>query len=122
MQKNDFVEIDLREMLYLLLKRWYIIVMCFVLAAVTAFAVTQFYLKPIYRAETSLFLGQEKDKVNLSLSDLQVGSQLIIDYREILKSRLVAERIQQKLGVDVKRFQSNVDVQTLKDSRLFKSL
>ncbi len=120
MEKNDFVEIDLREMLYLLLKRWYLIVICFVLAAGTAFAVTRFYLKPIYRAETSLFLGKEKDKVNLSLSDLQVGSQLIIDYREILKSRLVAERIQQKLGVDIKRFQSNVDVQTLKDSRLFK--
>jgi capsular exopolysaccharide synthesis family protein len=121
MQKDDFVEIDLRELVVLLLRRWYLIVICFVLAAGTAFTVTQFYLKPIYRAETSLFLGKEQDKIGgLSFSDLQVNSQLVVDYREILKSRMVAERIQQKLGVSIGKFQSNVDVQTVKDSRLFK--
>ncbi len=121
MQSDDLAEIDIRELLYLLLRRWYLVVICFVLAAGTAFAVTQFYLKPVYRAETTLFLGKEKDKIGgISFTDLQVNSQLVIDYREILKSRMVAERIQQKLGVDVGKFQRNVNVQTVKDSRIFK--
>lgn len=121
MQKNDFVEINISEMLFLLVKKWYLIVICFVLAAGTSLIVTQYYLKPVYRAEASLFLGKESGKFDaLSILDIQLNSQLVNDYREILKSTLVAERIQQKLGVDVEEFQSNVDVQTVKDSRLFK--
>lgn len=119
MQKVDFVEVDIRELMYLLLKRWYLIVICFALATGTAFAVTQFYLKPVYKAQTTLFLGKENGKVALSFADIQVNNQLVVDYREILKSRRVAEEIQQKLGVDAEKFQGNVDVRTVKDSRIF---
>ncbi|MFZ5986469.1 MAG: polysaccharide biosynthesis tyrosine autokinase [Bacillota bacterium] len=119
MQKVDFVEVDIRELMYLLLKRWYLIAICFELATVSAFAVTQFYLKPVYKAQSTLFLGKENGKVDLSFADIQVNNQLVVDYREILKSRRVAEDIQQKLGVDAGKFQGNVDVRTVKDSRIF---
>lgn len=120
MQNNDFVEIDIRELLYLLIRKWYLVAICFILATGTTFAVTQFYIKPVYRAETTLFLGKEKDKIGgLSFSDLQVNNQLVVDYREILKSRMVAESIKQKLGVDIDKFRKNVDVETVKDSRIF---
>ncbi|MDP4179691.1 MAG: polysaccharide biosynthesis tyrosine autokinase [Bacillota bacterium] len=121
MQNSDFVEVDIRELIFLLLRKWYILLICLILSTGVAFLVTKYYLKPIYRAETTLFLGKEKDKIGaLSLLDLQVNSQLVVDYREILKSRLVAENIQSKLGVDIKTFQNNVDVMTVKDSRIFK--
>ena len=63
MDKNDFVSIDIRELLYLLLKKWYLIVLCFVLSTTSAFLITQYYLRPVYTAETTLFLGKERQKV-----------------------------------------------------------
>jgi capsular exopolysaccharide synthesis family protein len=120
MEKNEFIEIDIREVFFTLLKRWYIIAICFIIAAGSSYAVTKFYLKPVYEAQTTLFLGKESEKVSLSFADIQVNSQLVTDYRELLKSNLVAENIQQKLGVDVKKFKSCVNVQTVKDSRIFR--
>lgn len=119
MEKNDFVEINIREWVYLLLRKWYLIAICFALAVSSAFLVTQFYLKPVYKAESTLFLGKEKDQISLSFADIQVNNQLVVDYRQILKSYRVAEVIQQKLGVDIEKFQGNVSVSTVKDSRIF---
>jgi len=82
----------------------YLIVLCFVLSAGTAFVVTQFYIKPVYKAETTLFLGKEKDQVSLSFSDIQVNNQLVVDYREILQSRRVAEIINQSLELEYRNF------------------
>lgn len=120
MGKSDYIEIDIREVFMTLLKRWYIIAICFILAAGSAFAVTQFYMKPIYKAHTTLFLGKESDKVaSLSIADIQINNQLVNDYRELLKSNLVADSIENKLGVNAGRFKKNVNVQTVKDSRIF---
>jgi len=119
MDKNDFVSIDIRELLYLLLKKWYLIVLCFVLSTTSAFLITQYYLRPVYTAETTLFLGKERQKVDFSFADIQVNNQLVADYRELLMSRTVAEEIEKKLGVPVSVFQGNVSVKTVKDSRTF---
>lgn len=108
MDKNDFVSIDIRELLYLLLKKWYLIVLCFVLSTTSAFLITQYYLRPVYTAETTLFLGKERQKVDFSFADIQVNNQLVADYRELLMSRTVAEEIEKKLGVPVSVFQGNV--------------
>jgi succinoglycan biosynthesis transport protein ExoP len=120
MEKNDIIEIDIRELFFALLKRWYIIAICFIVAAGSAYAVSKYYLKPVYEAQTTLFLGKESEKVSLSIADIQLNNQLVTDYRELLKSNLVAETIQQKLDVNVGKFKSSVNVQTVKDSRIFK--
>ena len=120
MGKNEYIEIDIREILIVLLKRWYLIAICFILATGSSFAVTKFYMKPVYKAQTTLFLGKESDKVaSLSIADIQVNNQLVSDYRELLKSNLVAESIEKKLGVSPGKFKSSVNVQTVKDSRIF---
>lgn len=120
MGKSDYIEIDIREVFVTLLKKWYIIAICFILATSSAFVVTQFYMKPVYKAHTTLFLGKESDKVaSLSIADIQINNQLVNDYRELLKSNLVADSIEKKLGVNAGRFKRNVNVQTVKDSRIF---
>ena len=103
----------------MLLKKWYLIVLCFVLSTTSAFLITQYYLRPVYTAETTLFLGKERQKVDFSFADIQVNNQLVADYRELLMSRTVAEEIEKKLGVPVSVFQGNVSVKTVKDSRTF---
>ncbi|NMB33594.1 MAG: polysaccharide biosynthesis tyrosine autokinase [Clostridium sp.] len=118
MEKN-FEEIDVLELAYLLLKKWYLMAICFILAVTSAFAVTKYYLRPVYKAESTLFLGKEKDQVTLSITDIQLNNQLVGDYRQILKSRRVAEIINEKLGVEIREFRGKVGVTTVKDSRIF---
>ncbi|WP_010248023.1 polysaccharide biosynthesis tyrosine autokinase [Acetivibrio cellulolyticus] len=120
MEKNDFVEIDIREIIFVILKKWYLIAICFIIAVGSSFAITQYYIKPVYKAQTTLFLGKESGKLaSLSFADIQVNNQLVTDYRELLKSDLVAESIKQKLGVNANKFKGSVNVETVKDSRIF---
>ena len=121
MERNSFEEIDLREILFLLLRRWYIVAICFIFVTISTFLVTSYYLTPIYRSEATLFLGKESGNVGgISIGDIQLNNQLIADYRELLKSRTVAERVGEKLDVSPNKLLSSVDVRTVKDSRIFK--
>jgi len=79
---------------------------CVVLCSISWHSLCSYSIlyKPVYKAETTLFLGKEKDQVSLSFSDIQVNNQLVVDYREILQSRRVAEIINQKFGVEYRNF------------------
>lgn len=123
MQQQDTMEIDLKELFFMLLRRWYLIFLCFVLASGIAFYVSFYILTPIYEAESSLFLGKEKDSIAaISLMDMQTNTQLISDYRELIKSRLVSEQVIADLNLDMdyETFVKRVGITVLSDSRLFK--
>lgn len=120
---DDVIEIDLRELFFALVRKWWFIFLCFVITVGTTYAVTFYYIIPVYEAETTLFLGKEKDSIGgITFSDLQIGNQLIVDYREIIKSNLVSEEVIEKLSLemDIKTFKERVEVTTIKDSRIFK--
>lgn len=123
MENRDFVEIDIFELIYVLKRKWYIILVCVIVSMTLAYTTTKYYIQPVYSAEATLFLGKEKDKIgSLSLTDLQASNQLIIDYREIIKSKLVTKAVmeQLELKMDYNQFISNTEVTTIKDSRIFK--
>lgn len=120
---DEETEIDLRELIAMILRRWYIVLLCVVLAIGAAYWVSWFYLVPVYQAETTLFLGKEKDQIGaLSIADLQTNNQLIEDYKGIVQSRQVAEAAIQSLGLDMDwtSFTEKVGVSSVGESRLFK--
>lgn len=93
MERNSFEEIEVRRF-FLLLRKWYVVAACFIFVTVSTYLITSYYLTPIYRSEATLFLGKESGNVGgLSIGDIQLNNQLIADYRELLKSRTVAERV-----------------------------
>lgn len=98
-QQNDGDdEIDLLALLYRLLeKAGFIVAMALVgvlLMGVYSFGIA----KPVYEATTKLYLLNSKDTA-ISLSDLQIGSQLASDYQEVFKNWHVHEMVIQKLGL-----------------------
>lgn len=120
---QEFHEITMKEIFHMIFKRWWLIVAAGFLAAGIALVLSIYYIVPIYKADTSLFLGKEKDKVGaLEIWDLQVNDQLVIDYREIVKSRSLSQSILDtlKLNMTLKEFQRCVEVTTIQQSRLFK--
>lgn len=116
-------EIDLREMIHILRNRYWIIIICFLIAVITSLTVNYKFLVPVYRAESTLFAGKEPNKIaSLDLGEFNLNQKLVVDYREIILSRLVTEQVINHLNLDMKveTFRSRVSVSTIKDSRFFK--
>lgn len=119
---NEYQEIDLKELMHMLLKRWWLITILFVIGTVSTYIISSYYIKPVYEAKTSLFVGKEKGALgSISLGDIQLNSKLVTDYRVLAKTRLVADSVIEKLGLNMsfETFKNNLSISTVKDSRLF---
>lgn len=116
-------ELDLREIIHILTVRWWIIAIFTALSIIITGFVTFTMIDPVYKAETSLFVGKESDKIaSLDLGEFNLNKSLVSDYRQLILSRLVSQEVIDELGLDmtVSTFQKKVEVTTIEDSRLFK--
>jgi len=121
---NEYREIDLKEIFYLIKTKWWIIVICFVTAVMAATIYSFFILDPVYKAEALLFVGREPDEKSdpYSMTQIQINQKLIMDYREIIKSRGAATGVIEalELSMSADTFKSKISVTTVNDSRMFK--
>ena len=122
--EEQFEEIDLRELVTIIIRKWWLILALFILSTSITYYVTDQWMDPVYEAKTSLFIGKEQNEIGgigVSLSELQTFNQLIVDYKELAETRLVVETIIEKLNLnmDIATFQEALMVNTIKDSRLF---
>lgn len=117
---EEYEEIDLLELAQRILSRWKFVVLLVVLSAGAAYGVTKQLITPIYEASTTVFIGKESTALaSLNLADLQVGNQLVTDYRELIKTNLVTQEVIEELALitTVKDLQEALEVGTIKDSR-----
>ncbi len=89
----DEIEIDLREIFYLLMSKLWIITLATVVVAVISFAVSKFYLTPVYQSQTKIYILNKTEDSNITYAELQAGSQLTKDYKELITSRPVIEEV-----------------------------
>lgn len=119
--EQEFQESDLRELLHIVLVKWWLILLFLVVSAGLAAYVTGNYITPIYAAKTTLFIGKETNSIGgeISIGELQLNDKLVIDYRELIKTRLVTEEVIKdlKLDITVDAFVKHLEVATIKDSR-----
>lgn len=116
--------LNMLETIKFILDKWWILVLFSVISAVLTFVVTVIYVQPVYEAETTLFIGKEKNDIGqlgISLSDLQVKNKLVVDYKQIASTRLVINEVLQKLQLQmsIDDFRSNLFISTIEDSRFF---
>ncbi|MGC7870001.1 YveK family protein [Desulfosporosinus sp. SYSU MS00001] len=92
-------EIDLRQYLEVLRKRWLIIAAIPLIAAITSGAISFFILKPSYEASTTLIVGKkatEEGQAAAQMLDnnvLLANQQLAKTYATIAQSRTVEENV-----------------------------
>lgn len=122
--RQEFDEIELKELLHIFRIHWWIVALIMAVAVSVSAFVSWRVLEPVYRAESTLFVGREAGSqiAGIDLGQFSLEQKLVVDYREIILSRLVAREVIGKLDLDmtVEAFQSRVAVNTLRDSRLFK--
>lgn len=95
--------IDLKELFVYLLEKFKLIIILVVIGAVIGGLYAQFYTTPIYSATSKLYVLSRTDdskSTSTSVSDLQVGSQLSVDYTEVFKTWEVHEAVRERLGLD----------------------
>ena len=96
---QEETEIDLVEMMFRLLEKATFIILAAVLGALIAGVYTFYTYSPSYSATAKLYVLNSKDSA-LSLSDLQIGTQLASDYMEVFHNWHVHEMVNQRMGTD----------------------
>ena len=102
-QENQAVEIDVFAMLKTLWKRKFSIVLVALVFAIAAFGYIAYLAKKEYQSTSRIYVvsRQNQDNNALTNSDLQAGSYLVKDYREIILSQNVLSQAIEELKLDM---------------------
>lgn len=98
---EDGGEIDLVEIFYLFWGHMVQIILCAVLGGLLAFGYTRFLITPLYQAEAKLYMVSASAGTMIDISDLQLGSQLTSDYKQLMVSRPLLEDVIDELDLNM---------------------
>ena len=122
MKEQEKFEIDVFQLVKVLWKRKFLIVLAALVAGLAAFAYSSFVIQPQYTSTTRIYVvnRNQADKPGLTNQDLQAGSYLVKDYREIILSQDVLEKVvaDQSLAMDAKTLGRKVSVTVPADTSI----
>ncbi len=125
-------EIDALQIIAMLLKRWWAVVLAALLCAGLAFGYTELYTTPQYKASAVLLINGG-NSITTTYQEIMAGKQQSTDYPYILKAALTLDEAAEKLnsydfaendGVPYRTYDSNVlqamiSSEAIEDSRIF---
>lgn len=121
---KETVEIDLRKLGKLLLKRIWIIVLCAVLVGAATLVYTANFVTPVYTAGVTIYVNNNsgKDNTYVSSSDLAVALRLVATYVNIIESDTVLEKVIDATGYDLKieQLRAMLDAEAMGETEMFK--
>lgn len=117
-ERNEEIEIDLRELFYVLLGKIWILILATALGLGISVVYTTAFIQPVY-SSTSLLHVLSKSTSITSLTDLQVGTSLTQDYQIFITSRPVVDKVIEDLELDMTydEFVRNVSVDNPTNTR-----
>ena len=115
------VEIDVLALLHKLWTKKLLILFTAFYFAVFSFLGTYFFIQPTYTSTTRIYVvNQATDNKNLSAQDLQAGTYLVNDYKEIITSNDVLSEVikDEKLNMTEAELAKMISVDIPTDTRL----
>ncbi|SER57642.1 Wzz/FepE/Etk N-terminal domain-containing protein [Streptococcus gallolyticus] len=122
MNSNDNASIEI-DVLYLLRKLWsrkfFIIFIALVVGTVTLLG-SVFLIKPKYTSTTRIYVVSRSSDSSLTNQDLQAGSYLVNDYKEVITSNEVLSSVidQENLSLSTSELSGMVSVNIPTDTRV----
>lgn len=120
--ENKTQSLDLKEIIQVILRKWYVPLISTVLCVLAAFVISSYMIEPIYQSSTTLYVGKSVDNTkDVTYNDLMLSSQLVKDYRELVKSRFISKTVIEQLGLSdmtVDQLSKKLDVQNKNDTRI----
>lgn len=117
-------DIDLKAMYQIVKKIWWLLLLLTIIGSGMAYGLTVKYMTPIYEGKTVLYIGNENKglgALDISLGQLEAGSQLLIDYKQVALTHFVINEVIKnlRLNISYEDFQKNVVIESIQNSRLF---
>lgn len=102
MKENKEIAIDIVQLFKILWKKKIAIILTAIVAALVAFGVSSFLLTPEYSSTTRIYVVNRNQSENAGLTnqDLQAGTYLVKDYKEIILSQDVLEKVISNLKLE----------------------
>lgn len=119
-QRDDEMEIDLRELFSVLLSKMVIIILTGIMFALITMVGTNIFITPQYQSVTKMYVLAKQNNDALTNSDLQTSTLLTKDYEELIQSRTVTESVIAKLELDIRHEDliGKMEVSTMPDTRI----
>lgn len=113
--------IDLLELAQVLLRKAWALALALVIGAAVAGIYTKLFITPQYKASSMIYIYSKSTSIT-SLADLQIGSQLAVDFQLVGTSREVMDSVIAKLGLDTnyKGLLQTVDISSPTGSHILK--
>ncbi|MDD4200441.1 MAG: Wzz/FepE/Etk N-terminal domain-containing protein [Eubacteriales bacterium] len=119
---SDVYEIDLLAFFHLLRRKILIIILAAVVGAALLGAYSLFVATPMYQSTAKVYVVSQSASIP-SLADIQLSSELALDYQEMIYSYPVVKQVINNLGLDYKYKQiteSMLNVENPADTRVIK--
>ena len=122
MNTNDNASIEI-DVLYLLRKLWskkFFIVFVGLLVGTITLLGSVFFLKPKYTSTTRIYVVSRSSDSSLTNQDLQAGSYLVNDYKEVITSNEVLSSVisQENLSLSTSELSNMISVNIPTDTRV----
>ncbi|UGQ08576.1 Wzz/FepE/Etk N-terminal domain-containing protein [Streptococcus anginosus] len=121
-QDNQTVEIDVLSLVKTLWRRKFLIVVTAFVMAIVALGYSTFIIKPNYTSTTRIYVVNRQANENSTLTnqDLQAGTYLVKDYKEIILSQDVLAKVidDLKLNVQPSALAKKINVTVPTDTRI----
>ena len=120
-QEKDLIQLDIMLLLRRIWEKKVLIVLVTLLFTAASLAYSIFLVTPKYSSTTKVYVvNQKKDDKAITTQDVQLGSLLVKDYKEIILSNKVMEDAAEKsgTGITAKQLAGKVSVDAPKDTRI----
>ena len=97
---EDEIEIDLKELFFLLLGSWKMLLLSSVLMAAIVAVFNIYVMTPIYSATAKLYVFPKSTSLS-SFADIQLGDSLTQDYMEVITGKFVVKKVIKNLNLDM---------------------
>lgn len=94
-------EIDLVDLFFYLMKRAWVIGTVLVLCLVLGFFGTKIIITPQYTASTRVYILNRSNENVVAYTDIQISTQFLKDYQELITGQNVTKEVVEKLGLDL---------------------
>lgn len=113
--------IDLMELAGVLLRKAWALALAFVIGATAAGVFTKLFITPQYEATSMIYIYTKSTSIT-SITDLQIGSQLAVDFHIVGTSREVMDSVIARLGLDTdyKKLLNTVEISSPSGSHILK--
>ena len=113
--------IDLMELAGVLLRKAWALALAFVIGATAAGVFTKLFITPQYEATSMIYIYTKSTSIT-SITDLQIGSQLAVDFQIVGTSREVMDSVISRLGLDTdyKKLLKSVEISSPSGSHILK--